>query len=337
MDVIHLFIDTSTFLTFYAYTSDNLEELKKVSDLIGAGKLKLYIPEQVSDEFQRNREGKLAQSLTEFLRGGIAQAVPRFMAEYPEAVDFTDAGKAYEQARAKLEKKARKDAAEQLLPADSVFTTIIDAAGLIKSEEEILQKANRRRLRGNPPGKKDSVGDQINWEILLDKVPDGQDLHVVTKDGDYASALNSDSPHQFLQTEWKKKKNGSLFIHRQLKPFLNAKFSDIKLVLDIEKQLAIDSLIYSGNFSRTHSAIDELKQYLEDLIWKEAEQIFEAGISNQQISWIGTDTDVNDFYRTLMIKFRGNMTSDMETKLKKVFLAPIEIDDDDDDNSDVPF
>jgi hypothetical protein len=322
MAAIHLFIDTSTFLTFYAYTSDDLDELKKVAGLINVDKLKLYIPEQVADEFYRNREAKLAESLTAFSGGGITKTIPRFMADYPEAKEFSDALKAFQQARDKLAQKARQDALAKLLPADDVFAKIIGAAGLISATDEILQQANRRRLRGNPPGKKDSLGDQINWEILLDQVPADKELHVVTKDGDYGSALDPNMPQQFLATEWKQKKNADLHLHRQLKPFLNAHFADIKLAVDIEKQLAIDALIYSGSFSSTHSAIGALKHHIDDLKWPEVEQIFEAGISNNQIGWIGTDKDVNDFYRGLMVKFYGETSAEMDVQLEKTF--PVE-------------
>lgn len=335
MTAIHLFIDTSTFLTFYAYTSDDLEELKKVAGLIKASKLKLYIPEQVADEFHRNREGKLAESLTAFLGGGVSKTIPRFMVHYPEAKEFGDALKAFQQAREKLAEKARRDAAERLLPADDVFAKIIEAAGLIPASEAIMQQANRRRLRGNPPGKKDSVGDQINWEVLLEQVPSGEDLHIVTKDDDYASALAMDSPHQFLQAEWEQRKGSLIYLHRQLRPFLNAKFSNIKLAVDIEKQVAIDALIYSGSFSTTHKSINDLKPYLNDLKWPEVEQIFEAGISNSQISWIGTDQDVNEFYRTLMMNFFNKTTAEMDAELEKLFPKPAADTDNVDD--DVPF
>lgn len=335
MAAIHLFIDSSTFLTFYAYTSDDLDELKKVAGLIKAGKLKLYIPEQVADEFRRNREGKLAESLTGFLGGGVSKAIPRFMMDYPEAQEFSDALKAFQQAREKLAEKARQDAAERLLPADDVFAKIIEAAGLIPASEALLLQANRRRLRGNPPGKKDSVGDQINWEVLLEQVPEGNDLHIVTKDGDYASALDAERSHQFLQAEWEQKKGSSIHLHRQLRPFLNAQFFNIKLAVDIEKQVAIDALIYSGSFSATHKAISDLQSYINDLKWPQVEQIFEAGISNSQISWIGTDHDVNGFYRLLMVKFFEKTTTEMDMCLEKAF--PKLTNDETDMDDEVPF
>lgn len=334
MSTIHLFIDTSAFLTFYAYTSDNLEELKKIVALIKTDKLKLYVPSQVADEFQRNREGKLAQSLKEFSSGGLIKSVPRFMAEYEDVENFLDAGKAYQQAREKLVQKATHDAAARNLPADKLFSSIIEAAELIAVSDSVLEKANRRRLQGNPPGKKDSIGDQINWEILLEMVPVGQDLHIVAKDGDYESALDSDIPHQFLELEWNSLKQSKIQLHKQLKLFLNANFSEFEFALDIEKVHAIEALIYSGNFSNTHAAISSLKPYKDEIVWEEAKKIFDAGITNNQISWIGTDEDVNDFYRMLMTKFYPNTSIEMDEKLDEVFPELLHTDGSDDD---VPF
>lgn len=337
MATIHLFIDTSTFLTFYAYTTDDLEELKKVAGLIKAKKLKLYIPEQVVDEFYRNREAKLAQSLDEFMGGGGSKSVPRFMNDYPEANEFRESLKALQKARDALATKAKSDAAQRLLPADNAFATIIEAAGLIKAEEALTIEANRRRLRGNPPGKKDSIGDQVNWETLLKAVPDGADLHIVSKDGDYKSALEPTSIHQFLATEWKQKKGSEITLHTELRPFLNATFPAIKLALDIEKQTAFEKLIYSGSFSDTHIAIGTLKGYIDSFTWEEAKAIFEAGIANNQISWIGTDTDVNEFYRALMAKFSDKTDFDMDLKLDAAFPPPEEPPEAVNDDDDYPF
>ncbi|MCP3732997.1 PIN domain-containing protein [Sphingomonas sp. MG17] len=338
MSAIHLFIDTSTFLTFYAYTSDDLEELKKVAGLIKTDKLKLYIPEQVADEFHRNREGKLAESLGKFTGVGVSKAIPRFMADYPEAAAFSEAAKAFQQARDVLAAKAKVDAIAQALPADDVFTKIIEAAGLLTASDALLLRANRRRLRGNPPGKKDSFGDQINWEVLLENVPSDTKLHIVTKDGDYGSALDPDNAQQFLKAEWTARKGGTLHLHRELKPFLNAHFANIKLAVDIEKQIAIDALIYSGSFSATHDAIEILNNLIDDLHWKEVEQIFEAGVSNSQINWIGTDGDVNSFFRKLMVKFFNKVSTEMDELLEKSFPNPnLHAHDLDDLDDNAPF
>jgi hypothetical protein len=304
---LHLFIDTSAFLKFYAFTNDDLEELKKVVGLLKGTKLKLYVPAQVRDEFQRNREGKLAASLDAFSKVSIPRSIPRFMANYEEAAAFNEAAKGLEQARSALINKAREDAAKGCLAADEAFDQIIKAAGVIVPDQKVINAANMRRIIGNPPGKKDSLGDQINWETILAHVPEGTELHIVADDGDYRSPLNDKMAHQFLIEEWKQKKDSKLHVHRELRPLLNEKFPNIKLAVDIEKTNAMEALIYSGSFYDTHSAIASLTEFKEELSWNDAKDIFDAGLANNQIGWIGTDNDVNQFYRHLMAKYDENL------------------------------
>lgn len=57
---------------------------------------------------------------------------------------------------------------------------------------------------GNPPGKKGSTGDVINWEWLLTKKLDFREneLVVVGADGDFESELHKGKPKEFLLREW---------------------------------------------------------------------------------------------------------------------------------------
>ena len=55
-----LFIDTNIFLSFYEFTKDDLEELKKLSRMLAEDELTLLLPSQVVDEFWRNRDERIA-------------------------------------------------------------------------------------------------------------------------------------------------------------------------------------------------------------------------------------------------------------------------------------
>ena len=57
--MIHLFIDTNRYLALYGFPRDELTEIGKIVDLIKNKKITLYLPEQVENEFKRNREGYL--------------------------------------------------------------------------------------------------------------------------------------------------------------------------------------------------------------------------------------------------------------------------------------
>jgi len=58
-----IFLDTNVFLSFYHFSSDDLEELKKLAVLAREGQVTLHLPEQVINEFRRNRANKIADAV----------------------------------------------------------------------------------------------------------------------------------------------------------------------------------------------------------------------------------------------------------------------------------
>lgn len=338
MSDLHVFIDTNIWLSFYAYNKDDLEQLRKVIALINKGKLRLYTNEQLRDEFYRNREQKLKESTQEFAKHSIPKGVPRYMNDYPEAKEYRETLAAYEKLRDSLIDRAKAEALVKELEADKLFADILAASKPAKVDAKVIQKALDRRLRGNPPGKPTSLGDQIHWELLLSEVPIGTDLHIVSKDGDFESSLNSGAANQFLADEWMREKKGALSLHTELRPFLNSKFPDIKLAVDVEKADAIERLVNSGTFASTHAAIDGLALFVDDLSWDEADKILSAGVKNSQISWIGTDDDVVALYTKLMAKYQDKLGAERFAELEEIFykLAP-GASQEEDDHDDVPF
>lgn len=299
---IHLFIDTNVLLSFYAYAKDDIQELTKLDQLIKNETLKLYIPMQVIDEFARNREVKLALSISEFEKVG-GKALPRFLSSYPEAQVYMDAVKDLDKARNDLVQKAREAAENKSFSVDNLVAKLFESAGFGIISSAMIDQARLRRELGKPPGKNGSLGDQMNWEYLLAIVPNGTDLYILSKDGDYQSAFKHGKAHQYLIDEWKRKKNGALHLESEIKPFLNAHFEFIKLAVDKEKQAAIDLLVYSGNFAATHFAISNLAPFVDALNQNDAETLCEAAIANSQIGWILSDSDLKDFYSEILEKF----------------------------------
>ena len=82
--VMHLFLDTNIYLSFYHYTSDDLEELRKLGVLIESKNLTLHVPDQVVFEFRRNREAKFADALSKFKKEGLDKNFPQIMLAYEE-------------------------------------------------------------------------------------------------------------------------------------------------------------------------------------------------------------------------------------------------------------
>jgi len=62
----HLFVDTNVFLSFYDFTDDDLDSLSKLKGLLKERHIKLFVTDQVKDEFYRNRENKIKSCLDIF-------------------------------------------------------------------------------------------------------------------------------------------------------------------------------------------------------------------------------------------------------------------------------
>ena len=183
MAVLHVFVDTNVWLSFYAFAKDDVTELTKLTDLIANGTLKLYVSAQVEQEFSRNREVKLADSIKNF-SAGFSKAVPRFLMDLQEAEAFKKAAEDLEKARNNLVQSATEGAVSRTFAVDKLVAEIFAAAKVGKVRPTMIRKARLRRDIGNPPGKGLSLGDQINWEYLLATVPEDVTLHIVSKDGD---------------------------------------------------------------------------------------------------------------------------------------------------------
>jgi predicted nucleic acid-binding protein len=300
IQTLHLFIDTNVFLSFFAYTKDDIEELKKLANLIKTDHVKLHLTEQVRDEFYRNREKKLSESIAQFEKNIVSTGIPRFMAEYPQVADYTKAAKKALKAKDEAIQRAKKEATTGRLAADSLFRQILKVAHVKRVRAQDYAYATQRMRRGNPPGKEGSLGDRINWGILLRAVPAETDLHLVSKDGDYASPLNPTAPNAFLLAEWQKKKQAELILHAELKPFLAQRFPKIKFAVDVEKRTAIDALKHSGSFAGTHAAIAQLAPFADVLTPEEIDELIDAAETNSQIAWVCRDPDVKRFYEPLL-------------------------------------
>src|SRR6185369_13924896 len=113
---------------------------------------------------------------------------------------------------------------------------------LIKSSPELIALARNRFDFGNPPGKNNSYGDALNWESLLNKIPDSEPLYFISGDTDYYSALDADSFTGFLRQEWELKKESEIHSYKRMSEFFNGKFPHIKIATEYELEQLIKQL-----------------------------------------------------------------------------------------------
>jgi predicted nucleic acid-binding protein len=299
MTAKHLFLDTNIYLGFYHFSSDTLEELKKLSVAVENKSIRLYITEQLINEFRRNREAKIADACNKFKAQKLPDQFPEICKAYEEYGELREILREFQETREHLIENLNNDIESKQLLADKTIEKLFDVAKVLEVDEDIVEKAKKRVMLGNPPGKSNSYGDSINWECLLEKVPSGRDLYLVTDDQDYASKINKGKLAEFLELEWTGKKSSSIFYYRRLSEFFHIQFPDIKLASELEKELAIGKLITSANFRQTHLAISKLSKFT-DFSDSEIREILEACIANSQIYLIKDDPDVRIFLDNLI-------------------------------------
>lgn len=230
----NIFIDTSTYLSFYAVSNDDLDQLEKLVDLISEGRINILVTSQVQREWARNRDNKLAEAISNIEKISFkSPSIPRFMGEYSEVSEFRKALILAEKARVAAVARAKVEAVTATTNADKLIQRIFTTTGVEADDPTILALAQRRAALGDLPGKPGSLGDRLNWEHLLASHNTDGDLHIVSKDGDYFSPLDAKLPKYALYREWVEKKNGKLSVHHELKPFLASKFPQFNFKPDL--------------------------------------------------------------------------------------------------------
>jgi hypothetical protein len=305
-----LFLDTNVYLSFYKLSDDDLEELQKLAVAVRSKDTILYVTDQVRDEFNRNRESIVAESLKALEAAKLPAGFPRLFMNFPEYEELRTALSSYDKHRNALLEKVRKAASDKDLHADRLIAELFKIANHAPMTSEIWTAAKMRFDLGNPPGKDDSYGDAINWESLLATVPDGRDLLIVTADTDFISKLDPSLLAEVLRNEWADRKMSSVSLYRNLTSLFRHNYPDIKLASELEKELKIDALVGSLNFQGTHSAIEDLDEYA-DFSPGQALALIDAAINNDQIHRIYDDDDVYEFFIQVAIDHEEDLDPEM--------------------------
>lgn len=335
----HIFIDTNIFLSFYHYSSDDLDELMKLSSLIDDKKILLYLPFQVVDEFYRNREIKINDALKKFKDEKLSNQFPQICKEYSEYNSLKKALVEYQSLKNKLLDELENDIKKNDLKADHVITDLFEKSINIKYNEKVISNSKLRFDRGNPPGKNGSYGDAINWECLLNSVPDKVKLYFISEDKDYHSTINPVEFLPFLKKEWEIQKNGEIIYYKQLSLFFKDHQPTIKIndEDENEKVRLIYELSVSSNFAYTRRTLRQLVQY-SDFTDEQINDIVNATISNNQIYWIAEDEDINNYLKKLIEGYEDNIASDnLEMFKSLVYKNNDENVDSSEENNDLPF
>ncbi len=297
---MHVFIDTNILLNFFHFSKDELDALNDVFASHEHGAAKVHLTQQVCDEFRRNRENKIKDALKRFKDVKFSAQLPSFMKGYEEYESIRRLSSELQALVKSISEKVDADIVAKRLLADRLISDIFSRAEIIETAPEVFSAASMRLAIGNPPGKSGSIGDAINWTILLQTVPEQEPLHIISEDGDFYSTLNEDAVHPFLEEEWKRRKHSSLHVYRTLSTFMKLHFDGVAFPFDRAKDALIDDLSASGSFAATHQLVAKLEAFSYFSL-KEVERILSAAVENRQFGWIVTDSDVSDFLNRVAV------------------------------------
>lgn len=295
-----LFLDANIYLSFYTFTKDDLEDLRKLEVLLRQKTVTLLLPRQVEDEFKRNRDSRIGDSLRRIRESGVKLELPQLTAAYPESERLKSIQREFKTLQQKMVADIQRDAHERELDADKIISGLRTYARRIPEDTGLLDRARLRVEKGNPPGKRGSLGDALNWEALLSTAESGEELHLVSADRDYASAIDESRINPYLLDEWQLEKWAEVKLYRSLADFTAEHVPEVRLAADLEKKLLIRRLSASDSFRETHRVIRELNRYT-DFSPEDRTELLRATSSNNQVYMIMEDDDVRSFTERLLI------------------------------------
>lgn len=300
--------------------------LVKSKDLI------LYLPAQTKDEFHRNRDSKIADGLKKFNDNKLNKIFPQMVKDYSEEYNLMrNAIKSFEKNKQIIVDKLRKDVVEQSLNADKIIQDLFKVATEIENTPELIEKAKNRYDLGNPPGKKGSYGDALNWESLLTKIEVFDNFFFISDDGDYFSEFDKNLFNSFLIKEWEEKMPLTDFkSYKSLSSFLKDNYPTITIESENRKDELILELQSSGSFATSRSVLHKIAEY-NDFSKKQLNDIFDASINNSQIYWIGDDEDINEILLKLLERNESKIEKEILDKFKSIYINQPS------DNDELPF
>lgn len=279
---MNLFIDTNIFLDFYHFSNEDLNKLTDLKSLIAVGEIILLLPEQVENEFYRNRETEIKKTLNHLQSKDFTINLPKICEGYQETKQIRKLISECGQNRKKLLENLQKDIINNSLKADTLIKDIFASAKKYLIDDETILKSKRRFDIGNPPGKKRSYGDAINWETLLQYSPIDKDLYFVSGDGDYSSPLDETKLSSFLLNEWEKKKACKIIYYKSLVSFFKINFPEIKITDEDIKDAKIESFASSEHFDTARVRLKMLEK-IGEFSDAQINRIVKASLENSQI------------------------------------------------------
>jgi len=209
---MRVFVDTCIYNDFLQARGVNLDILRTFRESINQKKFKLIFPKVTQEEIYRG--------VPQEFKGKL---LPFTMPPVPAGVEETEIYKETEKLLKNLNsnlseiEKEKEPAIKKLM--NEYIEEFIKQAEDIQEDETIIKAAELRRSKRNPPGKNEYLGDEIVWELILNKFND-DDLVIVSHDIDWR--YGEKKLHPFLEKEWKEKSTKKIELFLSINLFLQS-------------------------------------------------------------------------------------------------------------------
>ncbi|MCZ2366650.1 PIN domain-containing protein [Vibrio diabolicus] len=313
---MNVFIDTNIYFTFYNLSSESIEELKKALILHKENRITLWLPELIINEFWRNRAGEIGR-LTKDFKKNVTLQIPQLVLADEKSPELIEIQKQLNKTKSEIARNLENKILSETLDADIAVKEIFEASNRLDNTDKLVAKSITRFDLGNPPGKNGSYGDAVNWESLLENLPDDEDLYVISNDGDYYSPVDTNTINEYLSHEWQTKKASKVIAYRRLSQFIATHFPEAKTAAELERNIAIDVLAESTSFSDSHDAIKRLTGF-EEYTQAQVVRIISIYHDNTQVRWIATDTDIKGFGKHLVDTYPDYIEAETLEKFREL-------------------
>ena len=227
---MRVFIDTNIYLNFFRTLSESNSEkinsLKVLRSNLKKNNIELIFPNVSQNEFYKNLPIEKDRYIASIKSTRLE------MPAYPIVSRDPKQKNRIKEIKKELETEKKKIIRNYLKNADSTtredIEFLINNAANIHEDDSIIERANKRRLLGYPPGKskmEHHIGDEVVWEMLLAKCS-GDDLTIVSGDNDWRELdFNNEQSKpkikEFLKREWTKSSRKKLHFYATLGEYIN--------------------------------------------------------------------------------------------------------------------
>lgn len=240
-----LFIDANIYLHFIRPSNENIKSLDELEKLVNDKQILLIFPKITKNEFLRNISF-IALNHQKIIDERVP---PTPNLKEPEILEVYKTHIESLKRLSSLYLQSVKSLRQRIIKLQKLGEELNETEG-------VLRKAYYRKIKGDPPGKKDHIGDELVWEMLIQYCKDKDyDLSIVTQDlrwGEIMSDSEDKTLSLILKEEWESATKGKISIFKTIGDFIND-FTGKKKIpkedIELEKQGGIP-LVYRGDVDK---------------------------------------------------------------------------------------